>query len=793
MFLGTAVAPSSPAVTVAASAGKGVPYLFTHHNSPAFRIRIPADLQPCLGKTEYRRSLGRCYASEAKLRALRLATAALEVFAFVREVVLARDKYPLSQRNLIGTTYEGKTFSAGRSTPRPVSGDKMQVAQGETAYEHGYTPLFQGRALGSLTDDEIRTIAETTLLLALKGRQILSTEAGEEAFRRNLGPIPDDPEADAILDEVEEYLANDPTPALPEDDVMGRARRLSENCRKMEEELRVALISGKAHWYTARATERLLRWNGVSTDPETENADAILATPPKASMPFVRAYNEMLKMSMTDAKLGAQTALGEYEAHDAAIIRLEERQEQRREKRRVKVQTQPPTAAAVTPSAATAPEPETPPSGKKLSEAIEEMFRDKSLDGSWKPKVARMERAKFALFQAIVDPDDRLPVSRLSAAHLKRYKTIILQLPANRSKSRAYRDLGTPALIHLAESGGVPPEDRIKVNTIKTYFQSPTAFLNWAATSEYHTNPRIARILQIKAEKQPHEERDPFTDQDVTSLFSAHSFLVGTTAREQNRVARHGKLDSGGKASRFWVPLLGLFTGARLEELSQLHTDDIVLVNRQGDHRRVFVPGVSIPQAIVEAKTAAHGEGKETLCLFINMGKEYQRLKTAASRHYVPLSPVLTDDLAFLDYVGWIFKKAEAARAKGRLPQGDGRLFPELYRRKEEDNFGHQLSKWFNKYRKAVGIAPKKNEPQKNFHSFRHTLSRWCDQNRVMEKSAARHLGHSHDTMTYGRYAPDTLPHILYAEVTKGFSEYARPLLDLEGLKAGYWAGEANR
>ena len=54
---------------------KGSPYLFSHRNSLTFRIRIPADLQACLGKSEYRRSIGRCYAAEAKLRAFRLATA----------------------------------------------------------------------------------------------------------------------------------------------------------------------------------------------------------------------------------------------------------------------------------------------------------------------------------------------------------------------------------------------------------------------------------------------------------------------------------------------------------------------------------------------------------------------------------------------------------------------------------------------------------------------------------------------------------------------------------------------
>ena len=42
------------------------PCLFLHRSSLIFSI--PAELQPCLAKTEYRRSIGRCYAQEAKLR-----------------------------------------------------------------------------------------------------------------------------------------------------------------------------------------------------------------------------------------------------------------------------------------------------------------------------------------------------------------------------------------------------------------------------------------------------------------------------------------------------------------------------------------------------------------------------------------------------------------------------------------------------------------------------------------------------------------------------------------------------
>ena len=119
------------------------PYLIPHRTALLFRIRVPADVQICLGRTEYRRSLGPCYASEAKLQALRLATAAHEVFAFVREALTLRE-------------------TESKNIPPAVSTD------------------VEGKTLESLTDDEIRAIAEDWLLAALKGSNALRLETAKQ-------------------------------------------------------------------------------------------------------------------------------------------------------------------------------------------------------------------------------------------------------------------------------------------------------------------------------------------------------------------------------------------------------------------------------------------------------------------------------------------------------------------------------------------------------------------------------------------------------------------------------------
>ncbi len=767
MFLGTAVAPSSPAITVAASAGKGVPYLFTHHNSPAFRIRIPADLQPCLGKTEYRRSLGRCYASEAKLRALRLATAALEVFALAREVVQSRQEVIPHQGGL-GTTREPTTSRAG-STPRHGDREKNHMAQGETTYEHGYTPPYQGRALGSLTDGEIRAIAEEALLAALKGANLLSLAPLRERILLGNMPAGEGEELKAIATERETAM------------IQG-AEKIATSHRRQKATLQRDLQRGYINSDTAQATDKILASEGINTDRDTETHAALLPVPAVASISYMLACQAVLKSQVTYHTVLAQNATGDHAAYDTTVARLEERREQRREKRRVKVQAQPPAATAATPPAGTALEAEDS-QAVKLVEAIEEMCREKSLDGSWKPKVAVGERHKLELFQAVIDQDGSLSVNAIGPKHLSRFKSMLHLMPASKGKKEAYRDMSLPELLRTVEAGGIPDTLRMKTNTIKTYCQTASSFIKWAARHEYHDKPAITDLLQVKAEKQAHEYRDPYSSHEIAKLFTPGLYLTGG-GRGQD------KPDSGGKPSRFWVPLLGLFTGARLEELAQLHTDDIVLVNRHGDARSIFAAGKPIMDAA--ALTTAEEDG-ETLCLHINKGKPYQRLKTASSRRYLPLSPVLAHDLGFLSYAASVFQNAERVLAQGGKAPGDGRLFPELTRKKETDNFAHTLSKWFNAYRERAGVVPQAGRGKKDFHSFRHTVARWCEENEVPEKSAARFLGHSHDTMTFGRYGTETAAHKLYERISKGYGEYLRSLLDIEGLKAGHWAGEADR
>jgi integrase len=116
----------------------------------------------------------------------------------------------------------------------------------------------------------------------------------------------------------------------------------------------------------------------------------------------------------------------------------------------------------------------------------------------------------------------------------------------------------------------------------------------------------------------------------------------------------------GGKAeAAFWLPLLALFTGARLNELCQLRTDDIYQDSYQDDHKKIEV----------------------WTLLVTNEGVD-QELKNDGSRRHIPLHSELIR-LGFIKYVDSLNK---------------GLVFPELTKASTYGSLSTNWSKWFGRY-----------------------------------------------------------------------------------------------
>ncbi|MFI8609021.1 tyrosine-type recombinase/integrase [Pseudomonas sp. NPDC077649] len=220
--------------------------------------------------------------------------------------------------------------------------------------------------------------------------------------------------------------------------------------------------------------------------------------------------------------------------------------------------------------------------------------------------------------------------------------------------------------------------------TINNRLRKLTSFFHWCKKNGYiEQNPLTGMKVMTGSAKDARLSFDPC---DLKALLNLESL--------SNEARKH--------PWRYWLPLLARFTGARLEELCQLHVDDITTT--QG-----------IP------------------CIRIDDSRKGQKLKNQSSRRILPIHHQLLS-LGLLEHV-------ETVRAAGHY-----RLFPDL--EATRDKLGHAPSKWFSRYKTKLGI----DDPRKTFHSFRHTFIDDLREAGVQDSLIKRMAGHEDNTVTFGVY-----------------------------------------
>jgi integrase len=314
-----------------------------------------------------------------------------------------------------------------------------------------------------------------------------------------------------------------------------------------------------------------------------------------------------------------------------------------------------------------------------LSAMIKAYFDEVKATGTQQAKTIE---ENTAIFQLLVEVTKNPAAETIGIKAATDFKSILLRLPPNRGK-------GKFAGKSVSEVLRMRPSETMSNSSVNKYLRRCGALFTWGKRHGYcHENPFGG--LAIRRECRPHQLRERFTIEELAKLFDPANL---------HRDMR--------KSYMFWLPWLGLLTGARLEELCQLHLDDI----RQEGGVWVFD---------------------------IN-AKDEKRLKTLSSERLAPVHPRLVE-LGLLDHVEML---------RGR---GEKRLFPELDHRR--DGYGQTASKWFGRYRERLGI-------DKPFHSLRHTFIDELHQLGADHKKIAALVGHADESMTGGRYSKPFRPDVM--------------------------------
>ena len=259
------------------------------------------------------------------------------------------------------------------------------------------------------------------------------------------------------------------------------------------------------------------------------------------------------------------------------------------------------------------------------------------------------------------------PISEYTNIDGRDYRTAIISLPKNRKKKKQYRNL---ILLQLLEMD-VPEEDRLSVDTQTKLISRMTSLWNFLIDEypEYVTFNVFKKKSVTVSSRKAKDRRESFTDEDIKTIFHHKNFLPAI-------FEGHGRQTI--KYPYYFVPILAVMMGARLEEICQMRCTDIMKV-----------------EGIWVYRIKEEGE----------YGKEKTKVKNPYSERDIPLHPELIDTLKFVQYVKHIKKL------------GHERVFWELPKRGTV--YSKNVGKFFNeKYLVKIGIKKR----GKSFHSFRHSV-----------------------------------------------------------------------
>ena len=269
-------------------------------------------------------------------------------------------------------------------------------------------------------------------------------------------------------------------------------------------------------------------------------------------------------------------------------------------------------------------------------------------------------------------------INSLTHHHGRKLVSVLKKLPINRGKS--YSNLTIQQLLQLEN------ELTLSHKTVLKHVERISALFNWAINQGY-TNQNVFKGKLEPIRKTAKVEKH-FTRQEL-------HLILGDKLTEESLAIN--------KPERYWTTFISAYSGARLNEVCQLHVADIEKID-----------GI--------------------WAINLNADSEDKSIKTEAGNRIIPLHPKLID-FGLLDYV------------KQMKNQNHLKLFPNL-KKMRSTGYRTMISRWFAKYLKKLGIKKR----GKNFHSFRHTVVNKLTNQKVYEPFIRELIGHSHGSITLDVY-----------------------------------------
>jgi integrase len=324
----------------------------------------------------------------------------------------------------------------------------------------------------------------------------------------------------------------------------------------------------------------------------------------------------------------------------------------------------------------------------------------------------------------------RSPLAEISRADCNGFRDVLAKLPPNFGKgAKAKRSI---AQIAEANRSG----RTLAWETQSVYLKMLSDLMAWAVRERLIADNVAEHISPLKMRQAAEAQRLPFSATELKSILATP--LYTGCVDDERRFSRPGP--NVIRRSRYWLPLIALFTGMRMGEILQL------------------TPG--------HLRTSAKGTS------FFVLTRD-MKLKTGSSEREVPIHPELVK-LGLLKWVG------------ARRRSGAKLLFDDV----PESKHGYRsdtFTKRFASFLRSVDL-PADRRAKLCFHSFRHTFKDALNETGASEEVKDEICGWARSKKTGRRYGTG-----LSADQLVPYLERVTYNLDLSALRAAAKDFEARR
>lgn len=264
------------------------------------------------------------------------------------------------------------------------------------------------------------------------------------------------------------------------------------------------------------------------------------------------------------------------------------------------------------------------------------------------------------LHQAFVDIVGDKLLSEIRYKDISTYTSALKHIPANAKQKPDFKDKDYRTIARDAKSGNLKP---IATSTQYKHVKAARAFFRWCMERFEMKRDVTCCVKGSDYAREDAQSREPFSIEELKKISSEEL------------------IKAFDKPWKFFAIPIGYYTGARINEIAQLHVSDIY-----------------------EVPIGVHDDGTPitTPCISLNSFNK-KNLKSRNAKRLVPIHKELID-VGFLEYVKYM-------KTLGFI-----HLFPDLHGR--ESRPGTYISAWFN------GTHLKSwceiDDVRKKYHSFRN-------------------------------------------------------------------------